>query len=293
MSRQRSIGVWILALLFALPSLAHDEDPPKLLGQCGRDQLANEPYAEWFDEEYAGYVPNAGVVETLLDTGVANVDFKIFFGTWCGDSRREVPRMWKLLDELEIPAAQRSLIAVDGGGEMHKRSPGGEEKGLEIYRVPTIVVRRGGEEISRIVEYPALSLERDFLAILRGDAYQPSYASYPVIRRWLEDGLLADENVSPRGLANEVRGVVSGEGEIHAAARVLSARGQVAEAVKLLEVNCALHRDSSLCRARLAEGLIEAGDLEGAREQAERAMELNEDPEEVEDLVELLGRTLG
>ena len=149
--------------------------------------------------------------------------------------------MLKILDQMGLPAAGRRLIAVDGAEELHKRSPGGEEKGVEVYRVPTVVVSRGGRELSRIVEYPALSLERDLLSILKGDGYKPSYASYPVVRRWLEEGLLADENVSARGLANEVRHLIASEGEIHAAARVLFSRGDTAEGVKLFQVNCALY----------------------------------------------------
>jgi hypothetical protein len=200
--------------------------------------------------------------------------------------------MLKLLDVAGFPAERVHLIAVDGGGDSHKQSPGGEERGLEIYRVPTFVVERGGAEVARIVEYPVLSVERDLLAILEGEAYAPNYASYPVIRQWLADGLLADPNVSARGLAGRVRGRVASEGELGAAAVVLMARGQNVEAIKLMEANCALYRESSRCYARLAEALVDNGETESAHAPAERAIRLNQDPSRTDELLELLERAL-
>ncbi len=73
-------------------------------------------------------------------------------------------------------------------------------------------------------------------------------------------------------------------------AGVLLSRGQVPEAVKLYRVNCRLYPNSARSFARLAEGLRQAGDAEQAREMAEKALQLNADPAEVEDLVALLAK---
>ena len=274
-----------------LGASAAEPEPPKLLGRCTAEQLDQEPFAEWFRSGYEEYAPNAEVLGALRRVEIDDLRVTVFFGTWCGDSRREVPRWLKLFEALEIPVDRVELVGVDNTGAAHKRSPDGEERGLEIYRVPTMLVRRGDTEIARVVEYPVLSIERDLLAILDGDPYEASYASYPVIRRWLHEGLLGDPNVGPRGLAGEIRHMVSGEGELTAAARVFLARGDTAESVKLFQVNCALHRDSSSCQARLADALLEAGDREGARDAAERALRLNEDPDQVESLVQLIELT--
>jgi len=280
------------AVLVTIPAWAHDEPTAELLGRCTADQLEREPYADWFREGYDGYEPNRAILESLRRLGHEGVELTLFFGTWCGDSRREVPRMLKLLDEIDFSSERLRLIAVDNGEDALKRSPGGEEQGLEIWRVPTLVVVRRGREVSRIVEHPVLSLERDLLAILRGEDYRPSYRAYPVVRRWLAEGLLADDNVSPSGLAGEVRALVANEWELRAVARVLLSRGDVDEAVKLFETNRALYRRSSRCHADLAGALIRAGDPDEARRAAERAIRLNTEPEETESLIELLGRTL-
>jgi len=284
----------VLALVAAtaFPVGAHDEDPPKLLGRCTAPQLDEEPYAVWSQEGYADYAPNPAVLEALRGLDTVGTKFTVFFGTWCGDSRREVPRLLKLFDAMGLDDGRVELVALDRTDEALKQSPTGEERGREIYRVPTLIVERDGKEVSRLVEHPVLSLERDLLAILDGAGYAPSYAAYPVIRDWLDAGLLADPNVSPWGLAKQLRGEINGEGDLAAVARVLQSRGDLAEAVKLFEVNCALHWESASCHARLAAALLESGDLESARKSADRALRYNKDPERLQQLTELIAKTL-
>lgn len=282
-----------LSLIGFGPSAAEEPEPPKLLGRCTMQQLNQEPFAEWFRSGYEEYAPRADFLEALRHVGTDDVRVSIFFGTWCGDSRREVPRWLKLFDAMGFPQDRVELVAVDDTDEANKQSPAGEERGFEVYRLPTVVVKRGGTEIARVVEYPALSIERDLLEILESRPYEPNFVSYAVIRRWLGDGLLGDPNVSPRGMAGEVRHVVSGEGELAAAARVLLSRGDTAEATKLFQVNCFLYRDSSRCQAGLAEALIQGGEYEDARKAAERALQLNDEPERVENLIQLIERSRG
>lgn len=283
----------LLLLTFSPVRAAGEEpdEPPKLLGECSVLQLGEEPFSEWFREGYEDYAPHPDILQALAGAEQRGVEMTLFFGTWCGDSQREVPRILKLLDELGFPEERVKLIAVDSGEGVHKRSPDGEERGLEIYRVPTLVVHRDEAEIARLVEFPVLSLERDLLAILSDAPYEPNYRSYPVIRRWLDEGLLADENISSWGLANQVRNRVASEGELAAAAHVLLERGDVGEAVKLMQVNCALYPESPRCFARVAEAQLRAGDPEGAHDAAQRALRLNTDPNRVEDLVDLLERS--
>jgi hypothetical protein len=148
-----------------------------------------------------------------------------------------VPRFLKLLDSIAFPPAKVNLVAVSNEDSSLKQSPGREERGLGIYRVPTFIVSKNDSEMQRIVEYPVLSLERDLLAILSGQPYSPNYRSFPTLERWLEAGLLDDENVSYRGLANQIRNDVSSEGELNAVGYVLLARGRTGAAVKVFQMN--------------------------------------------------------
>jgi thiol-disulfide isomerase/thioredoxin len=285
----RAAGLIIMLLALSPAwSAPEEEEEQKLLGRITAEQLAVEPYSEWFDESYEEYTPNPVVVAELMEVDRAGLEITLFFGTWCGDSQREIPRLLRLFDTLELADDMLTVVAVDHVDGATKTSPTGEEKGLEVYRVPTVVVSRDGEEVARIVEHPVLSLERDLLAILSGEPYEPNYITYPTIRRWLEEGLLSDENVSPRGLAGQIRHEIRSEGELMSPAGVLMSRGETAEAVMLHRVNCALYPDSSRALGRLAEALQKVGENEEAREAAEEALRLNTDPRRVKELVELI-----
>jgi len=283
----------LLIILCASPgwTAPEEEADPKLLGRCTAEQLGEEPFSEWFEGGYTDYAPNPEVVASLREVSGEGVELTIFFGSWCDDSQREVPRLLKVLDALGFPEARRTLVAVDHVDEAYKISPTGEEKGMEIYRLPTIVVSRDDGEVARIIEHPVLSLERDLLAILSDEPYEPNFASYPTVRRWLREGLLSDPNISPEGLAARVRGEVGSEGELTAAGRVFLSRDDTREAVTLFRVNCVLYPESSTALARLAQGLRELGELEEAREMAERALRLNDDPGRVGELLELIEST--
>ncbi|MBX7195171.1 MAG: thioredoxin family protein [Sandaracinaceae bacterium] len=94
----------------------------------------------------------------------AEVD--VFLGTWCGDSRREVSRLFVALEIAEragaLPFAVR-FIGVDRA----KVAPGlSEDAGLRY--VPTIVVRRDGVEVGRVVETATRGIEQDLLDLLTG-----------------------------------------------------------------------------------------------------------------------------
>jgi len=292
MTRGVTIGTWMLAATLAAAAPAAADGDPKLLGAVSVDALHEAPYDAWYVPEHDAYVPDPGVVEALRAAVRDDLSVTVFLGTWCGDSRREVPRLLKVLEAVGLPEDRVRLVAVDNAPDAIKRSPDGEEVGLEIYRVPTAILLRDGREVSRLVEHPVRSVERDLLAMLDGTGYEPAYRTYPTIRRWLDDGVLADANVSARGLAADLRHRLASEGELAAAARVLLSRGQTREAIKLYEINCDVFGESADAFARLAEARATAGDREAARRAAERALRLNSDPSRTNDLVELLESTL-
>ena len=170
-----------------------------------------------------------------------------------------------------------------------KRSPTREEQGADIFRVPTLQIfeqenkqqKAGMRELARVVEYPVETWERDLLRIARiariarGETYMANYPSYPMIRQWLSDGILADTNMSANGLASRLRHVIASEGELSACAFVLLSRGQVQEAVTLYRVNANIFPQSSRCYEALAEGYAKLGKPQQAIRALERALELD------------------
>ncbi|MEE9464218.1 MAG: thioredoxin family protein [Candidatus Neomarinimicrobiota bacterium] len=142
-----------------LPSPEGDTDSEQmLLGPVDLAALTSPPYQEWYEQEYNGYSPDTLVLDLIKGT-VADVQITIFLGTWCPDSRREVPRFIKLMEYLNYPAESITLITLDRG----KHSPDGGEEGFDIRLVPTFIFYRDSTEVGRIIEKPENSLEDDLL----------------------------------------------------------------------------------------------------------------------------------
>ena len=86
----------------------------------------------------------------------------MLFGTWCHDSKREVPRLLSLLNKLDVPENQINLIGLN----FMKNDSQDRGKKFQIKKTPTFVFLRNQKEIGRIVEMPEISLEADLLKIL-------------------------------------------------------------------------------------------------------------------------------
>lgn len=128
----------------------------------------------WFQENYNQYLTNDKAVRQLKKS-LSNYTIKAFYGSWCGDSKREIPKFYKVIDEVDFNTNKLSMIAVDKKPEAYKASPNGEEKGLNIHRVPTFIFYKNDKEIGRIVESPKQDFERDILTIINGKNYTPNY----------------------------------------------------------------------------------------------------------------------
>ncbi|HET9211677.1 MAG TPA: thioredoxin family protein [Thermoanaerobaculia bacterium] len=170
-------------LLLALPSallltaLAGAGDPPAasltakpaapeegvLVGPTTREKVEAAP--EWVQAEVDAK-PDAGAAQGL-GTVEPGAEVTVFLGTWCGDSRREVPRLWKALDaEGDAVPFQIRYVGVDHD----KKQPADLLKENGVRYLPTFIVRRGGHEVGRIVETSPHGVEQDLLALLTGKA---------------------------------------------------------------------------------------------------------------------------
>lgn len=144
----------------------HDQAKNKdvLINVCTREGITTFPeFKEMYDPIYAAYVPDAATLIELKKL-VKNEKIKIVFGTWCGDSKVNVPNFFKVLDALHFKEKNVEIIAVDG----NKKAENGIIDGLDIQRVPTFIVfDKKGKELGRIVEHPKTTLEADLLEIYK------------------------------------------------------------------------------------------------------------------------------
>jgi len=267
-------------LLFLIATTAPCQSK-KILGTCTVDALKQEPFSVWYTTGLSGYQPNAEILSQLRKVNTSKLTFKVFFGSWCGDSKRELPRMSKLFNELSIPEKNIQWIAVDDSSTFYKQSPQREERGLNIYRVPTFIAYEKNVEVGRIVEFPVETLERDLLKILRHQGYESSYRSFPVINQWLSDGLLSDPNVSARGLAEQLHSKIMREGELNSCGYVLLAQGKYQEAIAVFRINANLFPSSANCYDSLGEAYAVTGQKEKSIQAYEYAQTLDPKNENV------------
>ena len=146
-----------------------------LVGLSNRGRLQQNPFSGWFNNEYDAYALNKEAIQGINNDS-ENLSIKLFMGTWCRDSRREVPRIYRILDAAGFDESRLTLINLN----REKNSPGEEEVGLNIHHVPTVILYNNGNEIGRIIESPVQLLEEDMAAILKGTSYTPNYSDFGV-----------------------------------------------------------------------------------------------------------------
>ncbi|MCX6326198.1 MAG: thioredoxin family protein [Bacteroidia bacterium] len=151
----------------AAPSVNLSEQSTCLLGYFNPVQMTRKPYSTWYVKGFDGYMPKSEPINKLLDINKDNLTVKIVMGTWCPDSRREVPRFMKVLDTWHFPAEKVTFIGVDNA----KLSPVEEYVKLDIQRVPTFIIYKNNIEAGRIIENPKTSLEKDMVNILSKNDY--------------------------------------------------------------------------------------------------------------------------
>jgi thiol-disulfide isomerase/thioredoxin len=161
---------FILLLLLSIISIAQeknklivDEKSGKLMlvGLCDRTAFADTSFSWWFNSEYDNYSVDS-VSLKILGNKLIGYTITIILGSWCGDSRREVPRFLKILDAAAYDQKSLTLICVD----RQKTTPTGETNNLDIKFVPTFIVYKDSVEIGRIIETPKETLEKDLMKII-------------------------------------------------------------------------------------------------------------------------------
>lgn len=145
--------------------------PTMLVGEKERTDLTQKPFDTWFNKNYESYQVDTEALKNLIPL-LKGVTIKVFMGTWCGDSKRETPRFYKIMDAAKVKKRKITLITMNRS----KKTPDKFEEGLNITNVPTFIFYKNGEEINRIVEYPIETLEKDMIALLSGKAYKHAYA---------------------------------------------------------------------------------------------------------------------
>jgi thiol-disulfide isomerase/thioredoxin len=129
--------------------ISRDKNGSKVLkGIITKNDLSGDTAFSWFHENQKGYKPYADAV-TSIHKNKDSIQLIAFSGTWCGDSKYIIPKLFSLLDSAAFPQERLTLIAVD----RNKKTTSHLAEAFNIVSIPTLIVMKEGKEIGRVVEY--------------------------------------------------------------------------------------------------------------------------------------------
>lgn len=142
-----------------------------LIGYIQKTDLQSGKFKKWFSPNYAKYTPNNKVIKKIKKN-LKGVTIKSFVGTWCHDSKRVIPRLYKILESADFDFENNAqMVGITRG----KKTPNNLQEGYNIQYTPTVIFYKNGKEIGRFVEHARQTLEKDILKILRGKKYKHAY----------------------------------------------------------------------------------------------------------------------
>ena len=143
-----------------------------IVGKFTKEDLMKAPFSSWFEKGYNDYQPTAEELARIKEN-ISDFEVVGFIGTWCPDSRRELPKLFKILDEAGYDLSKLTMVGVTRG----KSTPENLEEGYNMHRVPTFIFLKDGKEVNRFVEYGVETIEKDIAKIVSGQEYKNAYAN--------------------------------------------------------------------------------------------------------------------
>lgn len=110
------------------------------------------------------YRPDPAAIATLQQVEQPT-EIVVFYGAWCTDSHREIPRFLKIIETVD----NQNITVTDFGVNRQKQDELGKFEIYGIEFVPTFIVMRNGMELGRIIERPVMSLAEDLAAIMSSE----------------------------------------------------------------------------------------------------------------------------
>jgi thiol-disulfide isomerase/thioredoxin len=135
-----------------------------LLGEINEKGLTNYSVFTNTENFYNNYNVDTALAK-IIKANSKGIKIKVVFGSWCGDSKINVPAFKKIVDVSGFKKSNVEYIAVN------RRKKGGDidVSKLNINYVPTFIFYHKGKEIGRIIEYPDNgTIEQDWVEIVTG-----------------------------------------------------------------------------------------------------------------------------
>ena len=134
---------------FAQPEVTDESNGTKVIkGFISKNDLASDTAFKWFAENQKGYTPDQNAL-TGLKANKDSINFVVFGGTWCGDTKTILPKFFSLTDAAGFSQDRITMIGVDRS----KKTIQHLAEAFGVVNVPTIIVMKNGKEVGRVVEY--------------------------------------------------------------------------------------------------------------------------------------------
>jgi hypothetical protein len=85
---------------------------PLILGYCPASQIIDSLFKDTMTTEYDNYQPDFETLDSL-EGKLEDVTITIIFRSTCSDSREQLPRLFKILNELNYDVNSITLIGVN------------------------------------------------------------------------------------------------------------------------------------------------------------------------------------
>lgn len=148
----------LLLMLISASVFAQDEF---LTGSVTESQIREITV---FDIYTVRYQPEEALIKKL-NAVQDSIFIDVYMGTWCHDSKREIPALFKIMETIDNPLISTSYTAL----EYKRRGPKEIIEKNKIKRTPTFIIYKNGKEVGRIIEEAKESIEADLYNIIIGD----------------------------------------------------------------------------------------------------------------------------
>jgi thiol-disulfide isomerase/thioredoxin len=234
---------------------------------------------------------NKNVVKSLKDS-LKTFKIKVFLGTWCGDSKREVPNFYKILDTAKFPESQLQVIAVNRTEDAYKQSPNHEEKGLNIHRVPTFIFYKNGKEVNRIVEHPKETLERDIYKIVTDNKYTSNYMAANYLNYLLNSNSVDSLKLDESNLVSRLAEFVKGSRELNTYGYSLLRSNQTKKALYVFDLNTKIFPYKYNVYDSLAEAYLKLENYNEALKNYYKVLSLKPDETNAKEMIEKIKKVV-
>lgn len=128
--------------------------------------MENEATFSWLPSGMQEYSPRPEAI-AYLKQNLPHYRLLVFMGTWCGDTKDLLPRLFKVLQAANIATDDLMMVGMDREKTTISREGKKLVRRYKASSLPTFVVlTKNDEEVGRIVESVNKSVEEDLVAII-------------------------------------------------------------------------------------------------------------------------------